>query len=156
LLETQTFPALAEIMASWRGLMKKLGAIKLWRQLSKTPFYQNSLIVHMWIHLLISAQGNVRKYFNKIKVYAGQKGGRKMTARKLYDLKDGQVVLSETGKKYENLLKKVSKYCTANSINIDCEKLALKYYNKKITDLPSLIEEWKSQDDKYEKRKSEQ
>jgi hypothetical protein len=40
--------------------MKKLGAIKLWRQLSKAPFYQNSLIVHMWIHLLISAQGNGR------------------------------------------------------------------------------------------------
>ncbi|GBR72764.1 hypothetical protein NO1_0250 [Candidatus Termititenax aidoneus] len=40
--------------------MKKLGAIKLWRQLSKAPFYQNSLIVHMWIHLLISAQYNGR------------------------------------------------------------------------------------------------
>jgi hypothetical protein len=90
----------------------------------------------------------------KIKVYAGQKGGRKRTARKLYDLKDGQVVLSETGKKYENLLKKVSKYCTVNSINIDCEKLALKYCNKKITDLPSLIEEWKSQDDQYMDRQS--
>ncbi|GBR72766.1 hypothetical protein NO1_0251 [Candidatus Termititenax aidoneus] len=92
----------------------------------------------------------------RIKVFAGQKGGRKRTARKLYDLKNGEVVLSETGKKYETLLKKVNKYCTENSINIDCEKLAIKYCNKKINDLPKLIEEWKSQDDQYEKRKNEQ